>query len=423
MTATAETPLSPVPPAALLPPAPLPPSPPRSALARHFGGLPGPFWVVFSGTVINRLGNMVVPFLVFFLGSRGVTAAQTPYVLGALGAGGLVGPVLGGWIADRAGRRPAIVAGMIAAPAAQGLLFVSPDVATLAVSAALVGAASSLHAPAVAAVIADSAAPERRRTAFGLYHWAINIGAAIAGGLGGFLIVHGCWLLFVVDALTCLGFAVVAALRLPAAPAHPSGGTPSGGGYGVVVRDRLLLALITLTGIGECLYAQTEFTLPLAIRDQGLPATTYGVTAVVNALLVVTLQPFATAWLVRFDRLTVWVAASAVTAVGVGLTGLAHTTGQYVLTVVVWTVGELCAGGIITALIADLAPSDARARYQAALTWARGVARFAALAGGSWIYAAFGPATLWWSVGLLGLAGAAAGLAAGPALARRTARA
>ncbi|MBY8878608.1 MFS transporter [Actinacidiphila acidipaludis] len=394
----------------------------RTAAARHFGGLPGPFWVVFAGTVISRVGTMVVPFLAFYLGSRGITPGQTPYVLGALGAGGLVGPVAGGWFADRFGRRQAILAGMVATPASQALLFCSPGPVTLSLAAALVGAAGSLHAPGVAAVIVDSAGPARRQAAFGLYHWAINLGAATAGAVGGFLVDRGFWLLFVVDAVTCLGFAVVAAVALPrTAPAARVKGAPGGGGYGVVVRDRLLLAFVTVSVAGECVYAQTEFTVPLAIRDHGLPATVYGLVAVVNAALVVVLQPVTNAWVLRFDRMRVWAAASVLVAAGVGLTGTARTTGGYVLTVLVWSAGEVCAGGIATSVVADLAPDDARARYQAALNWARGVARFLALGVGPALYAAAGPGTLWWSVTAVGLTGAAGALLIRPALARRTA--
>ncbi len=383
----------------------------RAAAVRHFGGLPGPFWTVFGGTVINRVGTMVVPFLVFYLGSRGVTADRTPYVLGALGAGGLVGPVLGGWLADRAGRRRAILLGMVTTPVSQALLFVSPGVVTLAVAAALVGTAANLHAPGVAAVIADSVAPARRRTAYGLYHWAINIGAATAGAAGGFLIERGFWLLFAVDAVTCLGFAAVAAVALPREEPRAVNGPTRSGGYGVVLRDRLLLAVLAVSVAGECVYAQTEFTVPMSIRDHGLPATVYGLVAVVNALVVVVFQPFTNAWLQYRDRTRVWAVASGLVALGVGLTGVAHTAWGYVATVVVWSAGEVCAGGIATAVVADLAPPDARARYQAALNWERGVARFLALVGGPALYAVAGPAALWWTVAAVGLVGASALLA------------
>jgi hypothetical protein len=115
--------------------------------------------------------------------------------------------------------------------------------------------------------------------------------------------------------------------------------------------------------------------------------------------------------------------ASVLVGTGVALTGLAHSASGYVLTVVVWTAGEVCAGGIATSVVADLAPFHARARYQAASDWAHGVARFPALAVGPALYAAAGPAALWWTVAGLGLAGAVGTLATARPLARRAAAA
>ena len=399
---------------------PLPPvAPPRrgrlpAALGNRFGGFGRPFWVVIAGTAVNRIGNMVLPFLVFFLASRHVPADRIPYVLGALGLGGVVGPVLGGLLNDRLSGRTAVLTGMVATAVSQGLLFVAPGLLALGAAAALLGAAGNLHLPAASAVVAGSVPPDRRLVAFGLYHWAVNVGTAAAGAIGGFLLVHGCGLLFGLDALTCLTYAALAAGRLPRSA--PRGASKPGkervrdGGYRVVLRDRLMLALVALIAVSQALYAQTEFTLPLAIRDHGLPATAFGLACVVNALIVVALQPFASFWFARFDRVRVWAAASALIAVGVALTGLAHSTWQFVLTVVVWSIGEVCVSGIVTAVTADLAPAGAQGRYQGAANWARGLARFVALAFGSAVYTGVGPAALWWGCGVLGVAGAAASL-------------
>ncbi|MFJ5828254.1 hypothetical protein [Streptomyces sp. NPDC093089] len=56
-----------------------------------FRGLPPVVWTLFAGTIINRLGYLVTPFLVFFLASRGVTGTDTSYVLGA---DNLLGPAV-----------------------------------------------------------------------------------------------------------------------------------------------------------------------------------------------------------------------------------------------------------------------------------------------------------------------------------------
>jgi MFS family permease len=149
-----------------------------------FAGFPRAIWVVFAGTVVNRVGFLVGPFLVFFLGSRGIPSSQTPYVLGALGTGNLVGPAVGGWLADRHSRQATMLAGLLGTAAAQGALFAAPNVATMALAAIALSATATMVAPAASATLADNVGPGRRREAFALIGWAVNIGTAVAGILG-----------------------------------------------------------------------------------------------------------------------------------------------------------------------------------------------------------------------------------------------
>ncbi|GAA1959431.1 MFS transporter [Kitasatospora viridis] len=406
MTSTVRTPLTSPEAVVSTPSSPSVSPAPGSLLRARFSGLGGPFWVVMAGTMMNRLGAMVLPFLVFFLAARHVPTDRIPFVLGALGLGGLFGPVLGGLVTDRLGARAAMVCGMLATAGSQGLLFVAPNLATLALATLALGAGGTLHMPGASSVVAGAAEGERRRVAFGLLHWAINVGTAVAGAIGGFLAEHGYGLLFALDAGTCLAYGALVAAKLPRTP-RAGRSVTAGGGYGVVLRDRVMLALLVPVLTGEAVYALTEFTLPLAIRDHGLPPTVYGLAAAVNAVLVVALQPVANLILTRFDRNRLWAFGSALVTAGVALTGTAGSTLGFVLTVAVWSLGEVVASGLYGSMVADLAPADATGRYQGAAGWARGLARFGALLFGSAVYAAFGPPALWWGALTLGLAGSA----------------
>ncbi|BCJ36756.1 MFS transporter [Actinocatenispora thailandica] len=386
-----------------------------------FSGLPRTAWVLFAGTVVNRLGYVVTPFLVFFLGARGIDTAQIPYVLTALGVGNLVGPALGGLLADRLGRRGTILGGLVGTAAAQGCLFAAPNVALLALAAALLSLAGSMVGPAAGALLADSVPVARRRAAFALSHWAVNIGTAVAGLLGGYLAAHGYWLLFAVDAASSLAFAGIAVALLPAGRFVAPTGTTSGRGYGVVLRDPLLRTLLPLFGVGLLIYSLTEVCLPLAIRDDGLSTGTYGAMAALNAVLVVLLQPVAARVFARFHQVRVYVAASVLVAVGVGGTGLVHHPWSYAVTVVVWSLGEAMASGIADSIVAGLAPADARGRYQGSFGWVWGLGRFGALSAATAVYAVAGPAVVWWFALCGGLVTAVGVLALGPAIARRTA--
>lgn len=414
-----------------------------------FSGFPSAIWVIFAGTVVNRIGFLVGPFLVFFLGSRGIAASQTPYVLGALGAGNLVGPAVGGWLADRRGRKLTMLAGLLGTAAAQGALFAAPNAATMALAAIALSATATMVPPAASATLTDNVGPAKRGEAFALMGWAVNIGTAIAGVLGGYLAAHGYWMLFAIDAGTSLAYAVIVAMLLPAertteqiaphtapqtAPQDPAAAdtadaadtaaaaaASTGSGYGVVFRDRLTRRLLLLLSVQLFIYSLTESALPLAIRTDGLSPAVMGLAAAVNAGLVVALQPLATTFLARFRRTPVYLTGSALVAAGVALTGFAHSAAAYAATVAVWSVGEIVVSGIPATLVADLAPATARGRYQGAFNWTWGVARFLALAAGTTAFTLIGPAFLWWSTVAVGAASIAGIAALGPAIDRRAA--
>ncbi|MCJ0875843.1 MFS transporter [Streptomyces sp. AP-93] len=374
-----------------------------------FRGLPPLVWNLFAGSIINRLGYLVTPFLVFLLADRGITGSDISFVLGALGAGHLLGPAVGGLLADRIGRRPTMLIGLIGSAVAQGALFLAPGVWTMAASALLLSTAGATVPPAAFAMLADAVDTGWRQKAYALFNWGVNIGTAVAGVLGGFLAAHGYWLLFAVDAGSALVYAAVVATRLRE-PARTAPAKTAGLGYGVVLRDRLLLLLLPLLGIQLFVYSLTEVALPLAVRDSGLSPAVYGALAAVNAVLVVALQPFVTARLSGLPQLPVQAAGSALIAGGVALTGLADSVTGYVVSVVVWSLGELAVAGIAASLVADLAPADARGRYQGAFSWTWGLARFSALTLGVAVYTGVGPGVLWWGALVAGLLAAAATL-------------
>lgn len=394
----------------------------RTSLESRFGGLPRQFWIVAAGTVANRIGAMVVPFIVFFLGSKGVGEESTGTVVAALGLGGLGGAIAGGWLTDRIGPRTALLTGLVAAPASLGALYVAPTLPFMITAAVLVGVAGKLYPPAAAALVAGAVTGEKRARAFSLIHWAINIGAATAAAMAGFLAAHGYGLLFVIDIATCLVFAGIVMAGVPKsvrAPRHAA----ERGGYGILLRDRLMLVFIVLSLIGETVYSLVEFALPMAIRLDGLSPAVFGATAVVNAVLVVLLQPILYPRLARMGRIRVLVGASVILGVGVALTGLADNVWGYVATTVVWSVGEVSFGIVGGGVAADLAPAGAQGRYQGALNWVNALSRMVGPALTTLLFTTVGPEYLWWGAAVAGIAVALVYVRLEPALLRRMAQA
>ena len=67
-------------------------------------GLPRPFWVLFAGTLVNRVGGFVLIFLAIYLTeARDLTPAQAGTVVAAYGIGAIGAGPIGGALSDRIG--------------------------------------------------------------------------------------------------------------------------------------------------------------------------------------------------------------------------------------------------------------------------------------------------------------------------------
>ena len=388
--------------------------------------LPRAFWLVWVGTLINRTGQFVEPFLVLYLTSqRGFSPAHAGVALTIFGAGAAVSQILGGWLTDHVGRRPTLAAGMVVCAFSNLALGAARGFPLICLAALVAGIGSDLYRPASAALVADLVGPEQRRRAFGLLFWAVNLGFSVASVSAGFLAERGYTLLFVLDAATCLVYAGIIWWGLAADPPRPSSseasvdtGPPAG--YRTALHDRLMMAIVGLTILGATVYMQIDNTLPLAIVGHGLSTSTYGLVAALNGVLIVVLQPLAVRVLDRFDALRVLAAGYLLLGLGFGLTAFASTLLGFAGTVVVWTLGEIATAGLLSALVADLAPVEARGRYSAVWGTSFGISSMLAPAIGTVTYQYLGPDVLWAGCLVVGVVTAAGFLALRPAIARRT---
>jgi MFS family permease len=384
-------------------------------LGRGEAPLPREFRIVFVGTLINRLGSFVAPFLVLYLTSeRGLTPATAGTVIACAGVGGLFSQVSGGWLADHLGRRSTLALALLSTSASLVLLGSARTIPAIAVGAFMVGLFGDMYRPASQALIADAVPPERRPYAFSLIFWAVNLGFAVAGAMGGFLAERGYWLLFAVDAATCAAYAVVVLVGIrhdpPRAVRDPNDtGRPPG--FGAALRDATFMLLIGCWCLQAIAYFQSFLTLPLAITDQGLPPSAYGLVAAANGIVIIAVQPFAARRITRWDPSRTIAAALAVMAVGFWLTTLARTLPAFLVCTVIWTLGEIAMSGHAPAIIADLADPLARGRYMGLFGLAFGIGGLIAPLVGPRVYSELGPAWLWTGCAVLFLLSAAGNLA------------
>jgi MFS family permease len=392
----------------------------QTAIGRLTEGLPRAFWFLWAGTIVNRLGGFVVPFLTLYLTTdRGFSVGQAALMVSLFGAGSFTAALVGGELTDRLGRRPVVLASLFIAPVVTVGLGVVQPVAWIAVGTALLGFFVDLYRPAVSAAIADLVPPEGRPRAYGYLYWAINLGAAVAPVVAGLLAQRAYLLLFVGDAVTTFAFGLIVLAGVPETrPAQASHASRESirDRLDVIRREPLLLGFAALAVLFGTVYMQGHVTLPLEMQSHGLTPADYGLAVAVNGALIVVLGLPASNSASRWPRFPALAAAGVLLGLGFGLNALATTLPGYALAVIIWTLGEILGATVAPSVVADLAPVAYRGLYQGVFGAAWGLAFFTGPVVGGWVYDRFGPDALWGACFLTGLVLCSGYLAmAGPA--------
>jgi MFS transporter, DHA1 family, tetracycline resistance protein len=150
--------------------------------------------IVLAAVTVDVIGfGIVMPVLPGLITALGHTDLAHATVIGGwmLAAFALAqfvaGPVLGN-LGDRFGRRPVLVAAMVAFALDYALMAAAPSLAWLFLGRVIAGIAGASYGPA-GAVIADVTPPEQRAAGYGLLGAAFGIGFVIGPALGG-LVAH-----------------------------------------------------------------------------------------------------------------------------------------------------------------------------------------------------------------------------------------
>lgn len=379
-------------------------------------GLPRTFWFLWGGSLVNRIGSLVMPMMTPYLTKgRGLSLVDAGTVVALYGAGSLLATQVGGALADRVGRRKTMILALCLGACSMLALGFAPTTPWLMLAAFSLGLTADMYRPAAQALMADIVPPEDRVRAFGLLYWAINLGFSIAAVLGGQLAKWSFTGLFVLDAATSLGYAVLVFRAIPETMPETSPGAPAKGGSVLTpfldpsFRPFLLVQLLMVI-----VFAQFQVALPADMQAKGLSAGDIGLAMAVNGVLIVALQPLVTQRIANWRRSRALALAALCIGLGFGANAFALSLGQFMLIVCIWTFGEIIMAPANASIVADLSPADMRGRYQGAfgLVWALGVTLGPLLSGA--IIERFDTRTLWFACVGIGVLAAGGQLLLGP---------
>ena len=391
--------------------------------ARWRTGLSRSVLILQAGNALNYFGyGLVLPFEIIYLHHvRGFSTSTAGLVLAATMATSAIATPPTGALADRYSAKALVVVGSLASALGYaGFAFVErpwQGFACAIVGGVGLGVAGTANRTLVVRLIR----PEQRAAAFALGRVAGNFGIGAGATVGGFIVAAAprlstFQLLYVFDAVTYAGFAliVLAAVPSPRAEVAPAKHV-SGSGFRAVARDRpfliVIAANVVLVVVGHTFFS--NILPPFAKAHTPVGPAEIGIIILVNTLVIVIVQIPAVRVVSRMRRTHAFAATSAVFAVAllaVLPATLVHSelaaTSVLAGVALVLAIGEMAHILVLGPLVADMAPAHLLGRYLSlyTLTFSGSLALGPAIGG---VLLQTSPDAIWWGGALAAvLAGA-----------------
>jgi len=424
---------------------------PLRAVRELRGEFDGTIFVLAMGDLVASFGfSLIFPFLTIYLTTElGASAGQAGLILGCYSVASIASNALGGWLADRFGRKVVMVVSIGLTAVVIAAMGQVRDLAWLSALTLLLGIVDPPFIPAARAAVADVVPAERRPRAYGLLGVAASIGWIAGPSIGAGLSVLGYPFLFALaGAILGIYFVILIVGLRETRPGHDASLSPpvdmgpligvrpaaepdsldagpgdSAGGAGTVGISGpaglgpggVFAAFLILSSLVHAVTFQWIVTLPIhAYRDLGISTATWGLLFALNGILILAFQLRISSAsegrsLPRFMAIGV-LAYMAGYLVVAAVPGRSAALPMLAAVVVLVSVGEMFIFPVEPSFVAELSPPGKRGRYQGMLGAALGLGSAIGPPLGGFALDAFPGPPVWLAVAA-GAAVAAAGLA------------
>lgn len=345
---------------------------------RIVGRFPRPVRLLIVGTLVNRIGGLIVPYLTLvLLRDFNMSEGEAARLLLAFGVGSLVSLLAGGYLTDRLGRRRTLLTSLVGSGLLALGMGVTRSVHSFVPLLLAFGFVADLYRPASSALIGDLLPSAQRASGFAGLRMVVNVGWAVGMTVGGTLADWSWRLLFIGDGLTTLAFGAVVFLAVPETrPAEPRADASvspdvvprparaPGKGPANPFRDGVFLQATAAGFVLTLMFCSQLSVLPLTIiQDAGYPSVVFGLLVGTNGALIALFEISIVERLRGWRRLRLAAFGLALVGTGFGMMGLVLHWAWFLLAVLVYTAGEILSSPQQMAFVADWAPPEARGRY------------------------------------------------------------
>lgn len=383
-----------------------------------YKGLPKSIYIIFFAQMINRFGDFVLPFLSLFLVKKlGLSYQSAGVAVMLTSLASIPGSFAGGKIADHFGRKKSYALFQLSAATC---LFFCAFLGNPQIIITLICMSSFFNGgvrPIISAVITDVLPAEKRQMGFSLSYLGINLGVSMGLLVAGFLFNHYLPLIFIGDAITSFLAVSLVLINIKETLPDNTGNksvreeekSESGNVFSVLLRRPKILVFLIINILLSIVYTQHTFSLPMMLDSVfgSSGASNFGIAMSFNAVTVITMTMVITHAIRKWKPLSAMAISGLLYAIGFGMITFIRTMPLYILSTVIWTIGEIMIVTNFGVYIANNTPQNYRARFNAvsSLSWAIGAALGTSLIGRYMDY--FGVQAVWPLIFFLGLLGSA----------------
>lgn len=365
-------------------------------------GLPKNIWLISIASLINRSGTMVIIFLTLYVSqSLEESATRAGLVVAVYGLGAFISAPFVGRLSDKIGEIQLMKISLFGSSFFLLIFSFVHDYYLILLLSFLWAIVNEAFRPASLSFISNESSSVQRKTSFALYRLAINLGMSIGPVIGGILSEISYDLLFYVDAGTCFiagVFMVVIKwdLHQPPKEIKSTELIPKKTAFFSALSNRSFLYFLIAALPVSIVYMQSMSTLPLYVVDHlGFSNSTFGLLIAVNTVLIILIELPLNASMTSWKDENSLYLGIILTAIGFGALIFADTITILVISIVIWTFGEMIFFPGAATMASEIAPEKRKGEYMGFYQMMFSLSFMAAPYVGTFIYDKFNPTILW----------------------------
>lgn len=379
-----------------------------------YSGLSPSTWWLSLVMLVNRCGTMVFPFMTLYLTENlQVSIPKAGFVVAIFGMGAICGAFIGGKLTDKFGFYFVQIISLISGGVMFFILGEMTSYWSICVCTFILSVLNESFRPANASAIAHYSKEENRTKSYSLNRLSINLGWALGGALGGFIVSHNYHLLFWIDGITNIFAAVLLWILLApsknkATVQHADIGTEAKGIS--PYKDGYYLVFIVLTTLFAYCFFQLFTTVPVYLkRELHLTEFFIGMTMAMNGLVIALFEMVIIHNLEGKRNILQYIAIGTILCASSFFVFnlLPGTYSLAIISMLLMTIGEILSMPFMNTFWVGRTNSSNRGQYAALFTIAWSVAQVLGPATGSQIADIWGFSILWWTMGATFLLSAA----------------